>query len=525
MMRSRRAAFLVAGALGVACLWAASAQAITYTQTTLPFIGMSNPQGVAVGPSGEVLVADTASGLVFELPGAGPQLILSFNGHTFTPGVAVDASGDVFVADSADNQILERRVDGLQTALPITGLVSPQDIAVDELGDVFVADSGNNRVVQLRADGSQATLPFTGLKFPAGIAADASGDVFVADTDNNRVVELPAGGSPTVLPFTRLAVPWDVAVDLSGDVFVTDLGHDRVLERPAGGSQIALPVTGVTDPLDLAVDASGDVFLADTDNSRVVEVSPSVPSGSLAFSPSVASAGSTIGVTSAGACPVGGTFGSSTARVTLTSSAGAVLGVVTVPLDGSGNWAATLTVPAGTPSGPAFLGARCLMAGGLVTQNFASGAFIVGAASGGTQGPPGPQGPPGANGTNGANGTAGPQGPQGATGPQGPAGAPAPKLIGSTSTCTTKPGTGVSAITTCTYTFTYALPGQAKDGTIIATARIHGRTRVIARGRVHHRRLTLTLRHMSRGSYRITLLELRGQWARQILGSTSLVIT
>jgi hypothetical protein len=79
--------------------------------------------------------------------------------------------------------------------------------------------------------------------------------------------------------------------------------------------------------------------------------------------------------------------------------------------------------------------------------------------------------------------------------------------------------------TTCTYTFTYALPGQAKDGTVIATVRTHGRTRVIARGRIRHHRFTLTFKHARRGRYRVTLLEPRPHRAPAVIATTTLVIT
>ena len=69
------------------------------------------------------------------------------------------------------------------------------------------------------------------------------------------------------------------------------------------------------------------------------------------------------------------------------------------------------------------------------------------------------------------------------------------------------------------------MPGQAKDGAVIATARIHGRSQVIARGRVRHHRLSLTFKHARRGRYRATLLELRGHRPPALIGSTTLVVT
>ena len=140
----------------------------------------------------------------------------------------------------------------------------------------------------------------------------------------------------------------------------------------------------------------------------------------------------------------------------------------------------------------------------------------------GPEGPSGPQGLTGATGAQGANGAAGPQG---ATGPQGPAGAPAPRLISSTITCTTKLGSGGALITTCTYTYTYAVPGAARDGQVIARAAVHGRVRTIGRGRLRHERLTVTFRHPHRGRYRVALLELQTHRAPKLIGSTTLVVT
>ena len=107
-------------------------------------------------------------------------------------------------------------------------------------------------------------------------------------------------------------------------------------------------------PQGIAVDTSVTppiLYVADAGNNRVVKLSPSLPSGSLGFSPATGPAGSPIGVTSVTACPVGGTFGSSAAKLSLTSSAGTAAATATAPVDAAGNWTGTLTVTSlnGTP--------------------------------------------------------------------------------------------------------------------------------------------------------------------------------
>jgi hypothetical protein len=79
--------------------------------------------------------------------------------------------------------------------------------------------------------------------------------------------------------------------------------------------------------------------------------------------------------------------------------------------------------------------------------------------------------------------------------------------------------------TNCTYTYTYAMPGQAKAGAVNATVSKHGHTRVIARGRIRHHRLTLTFKHLHRGRYRLTLVQLHPHRASVVIGAITLVVT
>jgi hypothetical protein len=74
-------------------------------------------------------------------------------------------------------------------------------------------------------------------------------------------------------------------------------------------------------------------------------------------------------------------------------------------------------------------------------------------------------------------------------------------------------------------TYQYSALGPARDGQVLATASVHGRTRIIGHGAIRHRRLTLTLRGVRRGRYSVTLLELRGRDRRVIIGHTTVTVT
>jgi hypothetical protein len=321
-----------------------------------------------------------------------------------------------------------------------------------------------------------------------------------------------------------------VAVDAAGDVFVADAGNNRVLELPAGGSQEALPFSGLSSPAGVAVDTARDVFVADAGNNRVVRLSASVPSGSLSLSPRSGPAGSRIDVSSITSCPLGGAFGSTGVALALYSATGALLRTANATLAESGLWSGPLSTPAGAADGTTyFVGARCLDSHGVLAQDYASETFAVTAPSSVSTGPSGPsgsaspaspQGPPGTNSTTGSNGTAISSGCG--------SGATTASMI----TCnlvwnvTTNTVTIQLTIHYTTNTVTINGSSLAADANarVEATTRVHGRRQIVGRGTIRRHKLKLTLRHLQRGRYRLTLLSLRGHGRSEVIGHVMLTV-
>jgi hypothetical protein len=88
--------------------------------------------------------------------------------------------------------------------------------------------------------------------------------------------------------------------------------------------------------------------------------------------------------------------------------------------------------------------------------------------------------------------------------------------------CKAHSANGVTT-TTCTVTYTYA-SGSAR-GVVVAIATIHGRTRVMARGFIKHRKLRLRFTHLTRGHYRLTLLEVPRHGQPVAIGHTSITVS
>ncbi len=197
------------------------------------------PRGIAVGPDGNVFVADfgnhrirmiTPDGTVTTHAGDGKAGFsdgqLDKARFAKPSGISIDASGRLYIADFGNNAIrviqkdsttLRFVVGTLAGATAAPGFVNgsggtaqfndPWGLVVDAVGRVFVADSGNSLIRKITPDGTVSTYagrvdpnfgrPISGhldgagtdAKFaaPSGLAIDELGYVFVVDTQNNCI--------------------------------------------------------------------------------------------------------------------------------------------------------------------------------------------------------------------------------------------------------------------------------------------------------------------------------------------------
>ncbi len=181
---------------------------------------LMRPQGIAIAPGGDVLVADTDSNRVRAIDRAS-GLVRSVAGRGAF-GFCGDGGAAAFAC-----------------------LFRPAKIALDAGGNLLVADTYNDRVRRIRAaDGRIATVAGGGpgigvshaygtcgaggpataacLQHARSAAADAFGAVFVADQSRLLRVD-PATGTldPIAVPSSFYGLyPQDIAVDANGDLLV-----------------------------------------------------------------------------------------------------------------------------------------------------------------------------------------------------------------------------------------------------------------------------------------------------------------
>ncbi len=294
---------------------------------------LNHPRGLAMAPDGTLYVADSLNHRVqvfdsdgnylrgwgrFEVGEHGTAQGGNFNQPW---GIAVGPDGNVYVADTWNHRVQVFTPEGeflrtwgqlaqLESATGLYDMWGPRDVAVDAEGLVYVADTGNKRVRVYTAQGEYVRDIGGGgtgpgqLNEPVGLAIHPDGRLFVADTWNRRIQVFNTMG--------QYLTSWMVngwfgdqgnrpylALDAGrGQLYVTDPDAGRVIVYDLSGNMLGSfgrsgPAEGSLGPDQISVvggitiDDQGRTFVADAGAARIlrfapwdeIAVAPLVPSG------------------------------------------------------------------------------------------------------------------------------------------------------------------------------------------------------------------------------------------------------
>jgi DNA-binding beta-propeller fold protein YncE len=225
----------------------------------LPEYRQGQPVGLAVEPSGTLLVNDSHYHRILRYEADGSRILASWGSEGKGPGqltfgrdVVVDSDGFIYAGDygGLNDRILKFSSSG-EFILEWGGkgdapgkFERPQGMAVEKIDGreetILVADCANHRVQRFARDGewlsSFGTLG-TGpgeLKYPMGVAVGSDGSIYVSEWGNNRVQRFDAAGRPAGFwgrpgrAEGELATPWEIAVAPGDRLLIADCGNNRV---------------------------------------------------------------------------------------------------------------------------------------------------------------------------------------------------------------------------------------------------------------------------------------------------------
>lgn len=249
----------------------------------------SDPRGIAIGPNGELVVADTGNNRIQvftyneELSSWGLANAFgrrgSASGDFESPtAVAVNSGGYIYVADTGNNrvQIFDSRGD-------FSGFLEIKSgVPGGEPGDPEDPGAGKPDVEKKEAggEGGEERGAAPSFNAPSGLFIDGDNRVYVADSGNNLIKVfdsrgdlLGQWGSPGSGQ-GELNFPVGLAV-YEGNVYVSDSGNNRIQVFASSDGSFVKRYTGVdssggafSNPQGLAI-LEGSFYVADTGNNRI----------------------------------------------------------------------------------------------------------------------------------------------------------------------------------------------------------------------------------------------------------------
>ena len=298
------------------------------------------PSDVLLDTAGNLFIADTgtervrivlATGIIQTLAGDGTagyntDGVPAGAAELWAPmGLAMNPSGNLLVADTGNSRVRDisagviSTLAGTDAAALDTPLRGPRGVCTGRDGSVYIVDTDNHRVLVAPPNlavttfagnggpgdaGDGESARFAQLNLPSACALDGLGDMFIADTANHRIREVtPAGVIETVAgsgvagysgdggaaSAAALYAPAGVAVDGNGDLFIADTGNhairlvtpDGAIHTIAGQGTAGFSGDGgaslaafLNSPSGMLLDGAGDLYFADTGNNRVRRLVP-----------------------------------------------------------------------------------------------------------------------------------------------------------------------------------------------------------------------------------------------------------
>lgn len=197
---------LYAGSPSAGRIFVIDLAAATPSATMLGF-NAGAPNGLTIGPDGDLYYTDFNGGHVYRVDASGMRTRVTTGIIRMANGLAFGPDGALYVLSMSAGALLRLTLSaGMESARTTvaSGLGSPDGLAFDARGRFYVSDNGGGRLLRLDADGTNQTLLLSGISAAASVEFGAGSlvctDVYVASAGTLRRYEM--GDTPGA------EVPW-----------------------------------------------------------------------------------------------------------------------------------------------------------------------------------------------------------------------------------------------------------------------------------------------------------------------------
>jgi gluconolactonase len=221
--------------------------------------GLDHPEGIALGPDGEVYAGGEA-GQIYRIRADGTfEEIASTGGFIY--GIALDGEGNVYGCDYGNASVARvspsGRVETYSAGTAEAPMRVPNFPAFDDSGVLYVTDSGewgddDGLVYRISPGGETQIWTRAVPRFPNGCALDVEGRFLYVIESRGRsisriLVEGAAAGDPELVVELPGSQPDGLAFAADGTLYVGCYRPDRIYRIPPGGAPegLAEDVDGV----------------------------------------------------------------------------------------------------------------------------------------------------------------------------------------------------------------------------------------------------------------------------------------
>jgi len=242
--------------------------------------GLSEPLDLEFNSSGYLFVFEAGSGEISKITSTG---IVTPFASGFTPGeayMAFDTQGDLLVVQCWPFY----RVFPNGTVISLEHFPDPvpdcyKDIIFDSLGNLYVAGGTASRILKVFPDNTVNIL-VDGFE-STGLSISPSGDIFAINTASIRgdppstdILKLSING--TITNFATVSgIASDIDFDASGDLYVTIYDEGNILKIDPEG-EVSTFLTGLNDLGSLAFSPSGNLFVLESYTGNIIRITPTL---------------------------------------------------------------------------------------------------------------------------------------------------------------------------------------------------------------------------------------------------------
>ena len=252
--------------------------ATTAALSNLP-VTTGNAGLIALDHQGNLIVADTGSGILSRLPLSGGGASTIASGIAGISAVTADLQGNIYFASTSSNQVVEIKAGGTAQIVVASGLNTPSSLAIDLNGNVIIADTGNNRVVEVLQGGAVNVLT-TNVQAPTSLYMDPLGNLYIGGT-GLLAVRL---ANEQVYPVGQNWIQPKAILQAGGhDLYVIESSGNQLIKYISATSQQQVLLTPADNILTASItgDNDGDIYLFNQKNSQVSKLDPSIRFGQL----------------------------------------------------------------------------------------------------------------------------------------------------------------------------------------------------------------------------------------------------